>query len=191
MSAAPRVPTRRLFFALWPSESERRALLAASQPALSQLECRAVAPRNLHVTLLFLGQVAVAHTPVLGELAARVAARWHAGTVALRFAQLEHWARPAIVCALERGSGGAAALLSEALRSAAVQAGFAPDLKPFRAHVTVARKVAHAASCQFTPVVWRSTSFVLVESRSVGGASAYSVLESHLLVKAENVHEEP
>ena len=60
----------RLFFALWPSETERTAL-ALWQPRLHEL-CggRAMRPATLHVTLVFLGEVAENRLEAL-QLAAR------------------------------------------------------------------------------------------------------------------------
>ena len=53
----PRAPARRLFFALWATAEERRALSAAAAAAVGTSGGRAVPEENLHVTLAFLGQV--------------------------------------------------------------------------------------------------------------------------------------
>ena len=52
----------RLFFALWPTDAVR-AELAAAAPSYSCLG-RAIAARNLHITLVFLGSVAQARRMV-------------------------------------------------------------------------------------------------------------------------------
>ena len=76
------------------------------------------------------------------------------------------------------------------LKNETAAAGFSPDLKPFRTHVTVARKVAHAPSTlAVQPVLWRFDAFALIESRTDPGGPVYSVIESYLLVKAEKAHE--
>jgi len=120
------------------------------------------------------------------------------------FDRLAYWARPQILCALGSGEPEAAQpvgepsevdpagapALSATLKSEATAAGFSPDLKPFRAHVTVARKVAHAPSAlALQPVLWRFDAFALIESRTDPAGPIYSVIESYLLVKAEKVHE--
>src|SRR2546421_454047 len=122
----------------------------------------------------------------------------------LSFDHLAHWARAQILCALgtgepeaaqaaaERGEVMAAGApeLSARLKNETAAAGFSPDLKPFRAHVTVARKVPHApAALAVPPVLWRFDAFALIESRTDPGGPVYSVIESYLLVKAEKAHE--
>jgi len=102
-----------------------------------------------------------------------------------------HWARPQILCALgteePRDTDAASApALAATLKNETAAAGFSPDLKPFRAHVTVARKVAHApAALALQPVLWRFGTFALIESRTDPAGPIYSVIESYLLVKAE------
>ena len=55
---ADRAPSRRLFYALWPSELERARLAAGFAPLVATVAGRPVPPANLHVTLEFLGLVA-------------------------------------------------------------------------------------------------------------------------------------
>jgi len=185
----PRAPARRLFFALWATAEERRALSAAAAAAVGSSGGRAVPQANLHVTLAFLGQVPAARTTELAALAHRVGTNGAlAGTpLLLQFERLAYWHAPQILVALST-AGAAAAALAAALQREASAAGFLPDLKPFRAHVTVARKVTHAAASTPLPSVsWKCAEFVLVESRTVATGSVYSVLESYLLGKREKL----
>jgi len=96
---------------------------------------------------------------------------------------------PGTAGTLPRGTAGAqppstasarlADNLSTALKLQLTSAGFTPDLKPFRAHVTLARKVSHSIpTMEMDPVVWRFTEFALVDSRTGPGGSAYRVLTS-------------
>ncbi len=189
MRSPPRAPARRLFFALWATAEERRALSAAAAAAVGTSGGRAVPQANLHVTLAFLGQVPAARTTELAALAHRVGTNGAlAGTpLLLQFERLAYWHAPQILVALST-AGAAAAALAAALQREASAAGFLPDLKPFRAHVTVARKVTHAAASTPLPSVsWKCAEFVLVESRTVATGSVYSVLESYLLGKREKL----
>ena len=150
--------------------------------------------QSLHVTLAFLGAVPEGRVPELDRIARRVADAFpaHAQPLLLTFDRLAHWARPQILCALgteepaaDRDAASAPALAAT-LKNETVAAGFSPDLKPFRAHVTVARKVAHAPSAlALQPVLWRFDAFALIESRTDPAGPVYSVIESYLLVKAE------
>ena len=162
--------------------------------------------QSLHATLAFLGAVPEGRVPELDRIARRVAGAFpaRAQPLLLTFDRLVYWARPQILCALGTGEleaaqavgepreadAAGAPVLSATLKSEAAAAGFSPDLKPFRAHVTVARKVAHAPSeLALQPVLWRFDAFALIESRTDPAGPIYSVIESYLLVKAEKVHE--
>ena len=162
--------------------------------------------QSLHATLAFLGAVPEGRVPELDRIARWVADAFPADAQPLlvSFDRLGHWARPQILCALGTEEPAAvpaagevrdtdvasAPALAATLKSETVAAGFSPDLKPFRAHVTVARKVAHApAALALQPVLWRFDAFALIESRTDPAGPIYSVIESYLLVKAEKVHE--
>ena len=201
-----REPTRRLFFALWPDEEQRDALHSATRKSVRSCGGRPVPAPSLHVTLAFLGGVPEGRVPELDRIARRVADAFPAAgrPLLVSFDRLAYWARPQILCALGTGEREAAQAvgepseadpagapaLSATLKSETAAAGFSPDLKPFRAHVTVARKVAHAPpELALQPVLWRFDAFALIESRTDPVGPIYSVIESYLLVKAEKVHE--
>ena len=63
----------------------------------------------------------------------------------LRFDALEYWETPKILCATASRDSSSARELAIALGEAAVAAGFSPDIKPFRAHLTLARKIPRGA----------------------------------------------
>jgi 2'-5' RNA ligase len=71
------------------------------------------------------------------------------------------------------------AALAFELQRLLVGCGFAPDLKPFRPHVTVVRNVVSPGPVgNMHPVVWRFTELVLIDSRTLPGGASYSVVES-------------
>ena len=161
---------------------------------------------SLHVTLAFLGSVPERRVAELEAIARRIAEAPEAAPLLVSFDRLVHWAKPRILCALDAlpsagteaagaprvgALAGAPALaLAESLKSETTARGFSPDLKPFHAHVTVARKVAHAPAAQpLSPVQWTFDAFALIESRTEPTGPVYSVIESYLLGKTENEHE--
>lgn len=174
---------RRLFFALWPSAPMQAALAAAARPTIDSLRSGRPVPReNLHLTLAFLGSVPESSVEVL-EDAARRLDRTSALTVT--FDALEYWARAEILCAAARSTPEAAAF-AEALKQALLAKGFAPDLKPFRPHVTLARQVQRRPSERtLAPVSWTFSEFALIESRSSPEGSLYSVVASWPLYRDE------
>jgi len=146
---------------------------------------------NLHVTLAFLGSVPRRRVPELRHLAQHAAAACaREEPLALRFERLEFWPRQQILCALAAEETAAAGRLAAALKDAAAAAGFIPDLKPFHAHVTVARKVTHAPRlAPLRELVWRFDGFALIDSRTEPAGPVYSVVDSYSLVKSEKAHE--
>jgi RNA 2',3'-cyclic 3'-phosphodiesterase len=191
LTRAPPEPTRRLFFALWPSDAERSALALAVAEAGRGSDWRTVPIENLHLTLAFLGSVPDRRLPELTRIARRCARTLAAyGPIAVTLTALEHWRRPQIIVATATNEPAAAHALAQALKDATVAAGFTPDLKPFRAHVTVARKVRGSPALTSLPAIeWRSNDFALLDSRSGERGPVYSVLESHLLGKREKSRE--
>ena len=187
---APREPTRRVFFALWPSEALQRAFAHATRKVVRASGGRPVPADNLHVTLAFIGSVPERRIPELKLIADQVAATFpqQATPLRLTFDRIEHWKKPQIICAIAgaqpEGAVAAVHSLANTLKQAAVSAGFAPDLKPFQAHVTVARKVARPTRSPDMPsVLWSFTDFALVESRTEAAGALYSVMDSWTLAK--------
>jgi len=189
------VPTRRLFFALWPDDEQRAALTHASARIVRHCGGRPVPGENLHVTLAFLGSVPEPRLTELGAVARRAAAAFPRDSVpiALSLGTLEHWAKAQVLTVLERKDEAPAApsgapTLARILCTETAAAGFSPDLKPFRVHVTVARKVARPPRPGvMRKVEWSFDAFALVESRTLPEGPVYSVVESYVLGGAEKV----
>jgi 2'-5' RNA ligase len=179
-----RIPgTLRLFFALQPQLEQSASLVERVAPLVARLQAQRVPPENLHATLCFIGAVAPGQLEALKSVAASVRGR-HAS---LRFDTLEHWPKPRVLCATaaENAASAPARALAEALAAAAVGSGFTPDVKPFRAHLTLARKVhaPSAAQCEWpqplaSPLIVSCDRFVLMESRRGESGSTYSVVDS-------------
>jgi RNA 2',3'-cyclic 3'-phosphodiesterase len=186
---ASREPARRLFFALWPDEPMRQAMAQAIRKGVRASGGRPVPPANLHVTLAFLGATPEQRLPELAGVA-RVTALEHAGEpLELAFDHLEYWQAAHLLCASPAGASEPAAVLAGRLQARLAASGFAPDLKsswsvelntirPFRPHVTLARKVYRSPrSIEMQPVTWSFTDFVLVDSKTLPQGAAYTVLE--------------
>jgi RNA 2',3'-cyclic 3'-phosphodiesterase len=185
-------PTRRLFFALWPDEATRATLAHATRKAVRSCGGRPAAAHNLHATLLFLGSVAESRVSEVMAIAARAAggltlpSAVDSSSRGFVFDRVEFWKKPHVLVATPSVAGGAgdvlAAALAEVLARETLSAGFAPDSKPFRPHVTLARKVAFLkAELAMQPVPWSFADFALVESRTDPDGPVYTVLESYPL----------
>ena len=197
MNAERVEPTRRLFFALWPDEATRATLAHATRKAVRSCGGRPVAVDKLHATLLFLGSVAQSRVSELMGIAARAAAVVVAGPGAVGpslpgfvFDRVDFWKKAHVLVATPSVAGGAADALAgalvEVLARETLSAGFAPDLKPFRPHVTLARKVAFLKTeLSMSPVPWSFADFALVESQTDPDGPVYTILQSFPLVPGE------
>jgi 2'-5' RNA ligase len=192
-------PARRLFIALWPTAEQQSRMAEATRGIVQASDARAVPISNLHVTLAFLGSVPERKLSELTGITQRVAGSAAAvPPLALSFERLEYWKKAQLLCAVPVppnfeegpdvcGDGGVrgASELAAAMKNNLVAGGFAPDLRPFRAHVTVARAARaappEARNSTMPSVLWTFSAFALVESHTERQGARYCVLESFAL----------
>jgi 2'-5' RNA ligase len=165
--------SRRLFFALWPDDAEQRALAAAFGTVAAAAGGRAEPVASLHLTLEFLGPVAETDLPALVALGAALALP----DEAVVLDRLDWWRRAAVLVAVP--SAPAAGLLAAQadLRQALKGRGFRVDSRPFRPHVTLARRVAAPPpAARPAAVAWAIGELALVESVAAPTGSRYTPL---------------
>jgi len=175
--------TLRLFFAFQPAATENIALAERVAPLVAELGAQRVPPENIHATLCFVGAVAPTRLDDLKNAAAGI----RGSRATLCFDALEYWRKPGLLCATasDNSQSEAARVFAQQVGTSIAAAGFSPDIKPFRAHLTLARKVDHvrAASCEWPrpltpPVVIDCDRFALMESRRGESGSIYSAVDS-------------
>ncbi len=163
---------QRLFFALWPDETVRAGLAAALPQAL---DGRPVRRDNLHLTLVFLGNVDKETHACVEQAASGVVCQ----SFELAFDVAGYFPRSQVVWIAPTQSPAALGTLVKELREALVPCGLALDPRPYRPHLTLARKVhRRPALAAITPIAWPVTAFSLVESRSQPGGVCYVPLQS-------------
>ena len=183
-AATAAVQTARVFFALWPDDLTRAELVRVTREAVRSGGGRPVSEHNLHATLVFVGSVAVTRLAELSRLATEVARSQGVPPFELDFERVEYWQKPRVLVATASAAAGVAAAgaLARGLLEAALGAGFDPDSKPFRPHITLARKVGKLTR---VPEMQRARlafdSFALVESRTLPEGPVYSVVEAFAL----------
>lgn len=166
-----RPPRRRLFFALWPDDAARGVLGDAFGAAVAAAGGRAVPAANLHLTLEFLGLVEEEALPVLAAFGADV--RLPDEPVVLD--RLDWWRRAAMLVAAPSAPAAGLLAAQAQLRLALKDGGFRVDSRPFRPHVTLARKVAAPPPPPpSAAVAWRFPELALVESVATPEGSRYT-----------------
>ena len=166
----PAEGTRRLFFALWPDDAVRGQIAALSR----QLCKRPVPDANLHLTLLFLGQVDEAAEACFCAAAARV----QSVPFTISLNRYGGWARKRIQWLGPSAPPAALEELAGALFCAGRKCGFEAEKRPFVPHVTLSRKAKKPLEGPApASIVWHASDFVLAESVSSPGGVRYVVRE--------------
>lgn len=161
-------PTARLFLALWPPASVREALLARRDAAQWPCTARPTPAERLHLTLHFIGAVPRPRLAALGpalavpaepfEIVLDRTVLWSNGIAALLPATVPD--------ALQRLH----ARLAGSLDAAALPV----DARPYRPHVTLARRAAGVVFGEAAAVRWAARGYVLAES-----AAGYHVVHRY------------
>ncbi len=161
----------RLFFALWPDDPTRSRFAAALE-SLPRLPGRPVPVRNLHITLVFLGEVNAEQQQVLRAGADTL----HAQSFDLTISQLGCWPHAAVAWLAPEVVPPALVDLVAQLQSVCRRAGFEPDRRPYSPHLTIARKVRQVEPAIPVPIHWQINTFALVESVPDRAGSEYRPL---------------
>jgi 2'-5' RNA ligase len=164
-----------VFFALWPPEAVARQLAGIAADYSQAVGGRPTRRETIHLTLAFLGDVAVERLPKLQRVAGEV----HAAAFELtldRFGVWQHnrlfWGGCATPPALLELTG----TLSKRLLAADFSV--ADGKRPFTPHVTLVRKLVRfdVALRVAEALSWPCREFVLVRSRLSAAGSDYEVL---------------
>lgn len=170
------VPALRLFTALWPPPAVRDALLALRDRWQWPPGAALVDAPKLHVTLHFLGSLEASRLPALLE---GLAPPMALADVRLDPRQQRVW--PGGIAVLELNVPDALQRLHALLAQALSRLGVPIEARPWRPHITFARKAAGAVpppDSHGMPV-WPVDDYALV--RSAGGR--YEVLQRYVVGK--------
>lgn len=162
--------------------------LGAGSGARAGASARRVPPENFHLTLAFLGSVPLSRLADLEQVAAHFAQTCTvlSPPIDITLDAIDHWRKPQVLVATASDNPPAAVALAEGLQRALTDAGFTPDLKPFRVHATIARKVRRVGrELHLDPVRWSFDSLHLVESQTHPDGSAYRPVKKWVLDKRD------
>jgi 2'-5' RNA ligase len=164
----------RLFFALWPDDATRTALMALQAAMRGRL-----APYdNLHLTLAFLGQQPAALLPALKDALAHVPP----SPLTLTMDRVGYFTRNHVVWAGMHDTPDALLTLQQELIQGLQRHAVAfRQEHGFKPHVTLARDAVLPADLVFEPIVWHATEIALVQSVTDADGTHYKVLASRSL----------
>jgi 2'-5' RNA ligase len=162
---------KRLFFALWPNDAERKKLDAFNQSL--EVTGRKLRADNLHVTLVFLGNVSDDICSTLLTKARSI----EASPVQLVFNELNYWKRPRVICLTCQQQTLPVYTLVNQISRLVSDLGISIEQRPYRAHVTLVRKAVTRPDVHFAPFHLHFERFALVESQSTENGVHYEVLK--------------
>ncbi|MBV2095384.1 MAG: RNA 2',3'-cyclic phosphodiesterase [Candidatus Thiodiazotropha sp.] len=170
---------RRFFFALWPDRQVREALSALAHGA-ELAEGRRHHADDLHMTLVFLGQIAPSQRRCIEDVADRI----RSAPFDLTIDHTGYWPRPRILWASPEETPKALGQLVADLNNGLRGCGFEPERRSYKPHVTLYRKAHKAITTQLaSPITWRVNEFVLAASATADShRSRYQVLNRWRLV---------
>ncbi|MDJ0807430.1 MAG: RNA 2',3'-cyclic phosphodiesterase [Gammaproteobacteria bacterium] len=163
----------RLFFALWPDTEVRQRLARLAREQKPQ-GGRLHHPEDLHITLVFLGQVADERMPCVYEAAQQIAG----SPFTLQIDTIGHWPRPRILWCGPSTIPDLLLELVKGLQLGLTTCGFTPEKRRYKPHVTLHRKVRDAQGGSISePFEWRAADFVLATSGgNTPGKPRYHIL---------------
>lgn len=165
--------TARVFFALWPSFAVRSALDLAGEKMHEVCSGRRTRAETIHITLIFLGDVAVERIEELKVQATLV----EASAFELHLTRLGWWRHNRVAWATSEETPQALIGLVADLTIRLKEAGFHFDERSYVPHATLLRK----ANCrekipEIEPILWDVKEFVLVQSVMSDKGSSYEVI---------------
>ena len=167
--------SQRLFFALWPPVSVQDSLYRQLHNKLKTCRGRQTIAANLHLTLLFLGNVKRSQQDCLESLASEIslpAFELNLHSLFYRRKQQMLWLEPDTV-------PDALPQLVTQLHEAAGKCGFKLDTPLFKAHMTVMRKLKKMSDdTEISPYAWPVQEFALVSSKTLQSGAEYKVVKT-------------
>jgi 2'-5' RNA ligase len=173
-----RLDTARLFFAAWPAPEIQQALGKRAQELARECGGRAIPAHNIHLTLVFLGDVERTRRAQIDSLAGSISAR----RFDLAVDRVEYWRHNRIIWAgVERCPEALQDLVAGLQRALAVEK-FRVEGRPHVPHITLLRDARRAPGQAALPgIAWPVTRFALVESVVQERGRVYQVLREWLL----------
>ncbi len=164
----------RLFFALWPDDALRQQLVQCRDTLAADSDGgRLVPAENLHLTLAFLGCTDARQRAGVEAMADVI----KCSAFELQLNRFGYWPRPQVLWIAPLEMPEALITLATALHIGAEGCGSKLDARPYRAHITLMRKLTQAAQdVDCPPLIWPVDRFVLVRSRALPQGVKYEVL---------------
>jgi len=172
--------TKRLFFALWPNAKLQNRIFQQSESILRPWPGKRVLARQLHVTLVFLGQVSNELQSCLRKKASTI----DVAGFDLEMSQIGSFTRSQVIWIGPDRVSPHLLDLQQRLTQAQADCGLQPEARPFAPHMTLMRHAKSGCSnLRTSRIFWQVRDFALIESMSHPSGAEYRVLARWPLTK--------
>ncbi|HET7060671.1 MAG TPA: RNA 2',3'-cyclic phosphodiesterase [Nitrosospira sp.] len=168
--------TLRLFFAIWPDSLGQEQMSGLTRRLDLQSICcgRKTRAENIHLTLVFIGQVDASELEALLE-AGHQTEELGIKAFDLVFDGIRYWKHNRIVYVAVSALPPELMQLVNGLQFAVSDAGYQAEKRPYVPHVTLMKRASCAALPELPgPVIWQVREWMLVKSEQTSGGSVYS-----------------
>jgi 2'-5' RNA ligase len=165
--------TSRVFFALWPDEAIRGQFMQWARLLHETCGGGITRPGNLHITLAFLGNVAVSRLDKLKLLAGKLGG----SAFNLNFTSPGYWSHNRIVWAAPDETPQVLSDLVKKLECSLQIAGFSFDERPYVSHLTLLRNARWDPPARpLKNIKWEISEFVLLRSKQAERRAEYEIV---------------
>ncbi len=160
----------RVFFAIFPDKSVQAQLAHQAEQLESICGGSAVKMQQIHLTLLFLGNIAIHQLEILQQAMKNVSAE----KFEFKLEEICYWKHNQIVYSQTKQFPVALFTLVDTLRNALSEAGFQIDTRAYKPHVTLIRKATHCTKTNLDiPLVWHVNEWFLIQSKQTHSGVEY------------------
>lgn len=176
----------RVFFAIFPNKSVQTQL--AHQAELLEPICggRTIKMQHIHLTLLFLGNVAVHRIEMLRQIMRNISAQ----AFEFNLEKICYWKRNQVLYIQARQFPAELFFLVDSLSNSLSEAGFLFDKRVYKPHVTLIRKATHPVTINLNdPIKWHVNKWHLIQSKQTDRSIDYISL-GHWDLKQTGIYQE-
>jgi len=173
--AAIRGQTVRVFFAVWPDDMAQKQLAALTERLQAELHCggRKTEPENIHLTLVFVGQVNLVKLDALCQ-AVNGMRGFAPRAFDIVIEEIRYWKHNRIAYAAIHGIPQELVDLVNALQDVLSISGFSIERRTYNPHITLIRRAScHSLPQLAEPIAWRAREWMLVKSKQTSDGSVY------------------
>ena len=176
--------TIRVFFAIYPPHHVCEQLTHRAEMFQPVCGGHRVKIQNIHLTLVFLGNVSLNRIDVLRKTMQTITAQ----AFDLTFAEICYWKHQQVIFARPEKSPPELFSLISLLKMALETTGFGFDNRTYKPHITLIRKTNPIATTRLDkPVHWHVNEWSLLQSRQTGHGVEYVPLGLQSLEQS-NIH---